>query len=613
MTAAMVAEILARCRGVVGGAVATYIPELGREDPERLAVAVAGLDGAVAAAGDAAPFTLQSICKPLLYGAALERHGTLKVLARVGVEVTGKRFDSIMRLDRDRIRPHNPMINAGAIVVASMLHEAGCTLDVISAYTGRDIEIDEAVYRSENETAHNNRSIVHLLTHLGLVPDPEPALQLYLQACSVRVTCADLAVIAATLASGGVNPRTRVRALDPAHLSAVLTVMATCGMYDGAGTFAMEVGLPAKSGVSGGIIAVAPGRAGLAAFAPPLDEAGNSVRGLEAIAQLARALDVDVFAPRAAGRRPVDLDDALDRVVERQRHGSGGEVAAYAAEIQSPRPDDYAVAICTVGGEVLVRGAADAPFTIQAAANPFAYAVAVHRHGAEAVAARVDCEPSGNRYDAIDVRPGTGRPFNALSNAGALAIADLLTDDDRLDAFAGGPLEVDQAVLAAEHRVGHRNIAIAHRLRGAGVIASVDRAVARYLRQCSLRVDCARLARMGAVLANGGVDPITFARVVGADAARRATVMMYTCGMHDDSGVFAFEIGMPAKSGITGAIVAVVPGVLAVAVYSPRVNARGASVRGWATLRDLAGTLGLGLFERLAAAVPDQVAPPAQA
>lgn len=598
MLGTLVTTVHEACRAIDGGEVAAYIPELRRVDPQRFGVAICTTGGEIEAAGDQGELTLQSMCKPLLYAAALDALGMLRVLAQVGVEPTGHKFDSILRLDAGRHRPHNPMINAGAIATASLLVDHGLGVEVFEAYTGRPVRIDQTVLESERATAHTNRSLVHLLTHLGLVQDPAPALELYLQACSVIVTCRDLACIAATLANRGVNPITGVRALSEDHLSAVLTVMATCGMYDGSGAFAIDVGLPAKSGVSGGVIAVAPGRAGLAAFAPPLDAAGNSVRGVAAIRQMARGLDEDVFTP---AREDVPLDDlicAIETVVERQRHGRGGAVASYAPEVRSEHPEHFAVSVCTTRGETLSHGDATVPFTIQAAANPFAYALALARHGVDGVHARVDCEPSGNRFDAIDLQPETGRPFNPFSNAGAIAIADLLGADDELGRFAGDALAVDTRVLAAEWRTGHRNLAIAHRLRGADVIGDVQSAVERYLSNCSLVVDSARLARMSAVLANCGVDPISGRAIVGADVARRVTAMMYACGMHDDTGVFAFEVGIPAKSGITGAIVAIVPGVAGIATYSPPVNRRGASVRGWATLRDLAGTLGLGLLDR---------------
>lgn len=286
------------------GAVARYIPELLKADPAWFGVAIATVDGRVYEVGQSRqPFTIQSISKPLVYGVALEDRGLDRVLQAIGVEPSGDAFNSIS-LEPGTGRPLNPMINAGAIAAASLVAgeddaaRLARVLGALSAYAGRPLTIDEAVYASERDTGHRNRAIGHMLRNHGIIEsDPEPALGLYFRQCSVLVDCRDLALVAATLANGGVNPVTQQRAVASEHVSPILSVMTTCGMYDFAGTWAYRVGLPAKSGVGGGIIAVLPGQLGIGVFSPPLDARGNSVRGVQVCERLSRDLGLHFLQP----------------------------------------------------------------------------------------------------------------------------------------------------------------------------------------------------------------------------------------------------------------------------------------------------------------------------
>ncbi len=294
-------------RNLKTGTVADYIPQLARVNPDNFALAACTVEGHQGSVGDdAVEFTMQSLSKPFVYARALELKGVEAVHQRVGVEPTGDPFDSIIRLDAAK-RPHNPMINAGALAVTSLLIDEGATdpthrsaamVDLFSAFAGRSLSgIDESVYQSERATGHRNRAIAHLLNNFQVLAAPvEDTLDLYFQQCSVRVTAPDLAVMAATLAAGGWNPVTGRRVLESHRVPPVLTLMFICGLYDDSGRFALEVGLPAKSGVSGGILAVVPGRMGLAAYAPRLDAHGNSVRGLAALRHLSTTLGLHTFA-----------------------------------------------------------------------------------------------------------------------------------------------------------------------------------------------------------------------------------------------------------------------------------------------------------------------------
>jgi glutaminase len=284
------------------GSVATYIPELARANPDWFGICVVTAAGNVYEVGDSqVPFTVQSISKPFVYGMALEDNTRTDVLAKVGVEPTGDAFNAIS-LEPGTGRPRNPMINAGAIAVAGMI--AGKSpqtrlrrvLDSFSIYAGRDLSIDETVYRSEAETGHRNRAIGHMLRNFNILTEPpDPVVDLYFKQCSISVTCRDLATMAATLANRGVNPLTKKQAIRGEYVESVLSVMASCGMYDYAGEWLYRIGMPAKSGVSGGVISVLPGQLGIGVFSPRLDARGNSLRGIKVCDALSRSFDLHSF------------------------------------------------------------------------------------------------------------------------------------------------------------------------------------------------------------------------------------------------------------------------------------------------------------------------------
>ena len=297
-------ELLARHRECREGNVATYIPELAKADPEKFGICVATVDGHVYEVGDARhPFTIQSISKPFVYGLALDDHGPAAMARKVGVEPSGDAFNAISLHEEDG-RPLNPMINAGAIattgqVVAATPEERFARiLAMFGRHAGRPLDIDTAVYESEARTGHRNRAIGHLLRNYEvLTDDPTPAVDVYFRQCSILVTCRDLAIMAATLANQGVNPVTGERAVRAEHVESVLSVMASCGMYDSSGGWIYDVGMPAKSGVGGGVLAVLPGQFGIGVFSPRLDKQGNSVRSVRVCADLSRAWQLHQFNP----------------------------------------------------------------------------------------------------------------------------------------------------------------------------------------------------------------------------------------------------------------------------------------------------------------------------
>jgi glutaminase len=285
----MLDEIRSEFAAVDSGHLADYIPELATADPNSFGLALVGVAGSVYEAGDAkAQFTIQSISKPFVYALALADLGFAGVLEKVGVEPSGEAFNAIS-LEPGTGRPANPMINAGAILTSSLVRGAEGEdrferiRDLLSRCAGRRLEVDEAVYRSESATGDRNRALAHLMRHAGsLTAEVDDAVDIYFRQCSLLVSAVDLAVMAATLANGGTNPRTGEAVLDPSITEQVLTVMATCGMYDFSGEWLVRVGLPAKSGVAGGLLAVSPSQFGIGLHSPPLDERGNSVRSVAA-------------------------------------------------------------------------------------------------------------------------------------------------------------------------------------------------------------------------------------------------------------------------------------------------------------------------------------------
>jgi glutaminase len=302
---ALLDDLYHKYRGLDSGNVASYIPELAKMDPHWFSICVVTADGRIFTTGDADQlFTIQSISKVFVYGLALEDHGREAVLAKVGVEPTGDPFNSIIRLDDDSKRPDNPMINAGAIATTSLIKGKGATerlnrmLDMFRSYVGHDVYIDMSVFVSERSTGHRNRAMASLMRHFGMIDDRmDESLDLYFQQCSMMVNCRDLAVMAATLANRGINPITGDRAVPNRYVRDILSVMYTCGMYNFAGQWAYTVGIPAKSGVSGGIIAIVPRQVGIAVFSPPLDAHGNSVRGIKVCEELSRQFELHMFDP----------------------------------------------------------------------------------------------------------------------------------------------------------------------------------------------------------------------------------------------------------------------------------------------------------------------------
>ncbi len=300
-------RLLDRHSALSSGPPTTYAPNLSEEDAAAFGISLVTVDGQSYEAGDTRVMSpIQSISKPMTFALALDRHGPEVVSRHVDVEPSGVSFTS-MELDPDTGLPLNPMVNAGAIAVASLFDDLEQILAGYALFAGRDLAIDRGLWASEMAANHRNRAIAHLLKGSGALgeDDPERALSLYLGQCAAQVDCRDLAMIAATLANGGVNPATATRAAGYETVRGVLSVMTSCGMYDAAGRWLFTVGMPAKSGVSGSIIAVLPGRFGLAVYSPPLDEHGNSIRGLAVCRDISEDMALHMIESGRRGPSPV--------------------------------------------------------------------------------------------------------------------------------------------------------------------------------------------------------------------------------------------------------------------------------------------------------------------
>ncbi len=318
-------EAYARYRDDFSGAVANYIPELSKADPAKFGVAVATIDGHVYEVGDSAfPFTIQSVSKAFVFGLALELLGADHVESFVGVEPSGEAFNSI-RLNAKN-QPFNPMVNAGAIACSGLIYAAKqegafeLIRSVIGRFAGRELDVDEAVYQSETATGDRNRAIGWMLRNYGIVgQNVDAVLDVYFRQCAILVTARDLAIMGATLSNGGVNPITGMQVLSPLAVARTLSIMTSAGMYDYAGEWTYRVGMPAKSGVGGGIVGALPSQIGLGTYSPLLDEHGNSARGLRLYEALSAYFDLHVLNRANDVRTCIVADYDVGRLQRRGR------------------------------------------------------------------------------------------------------------------------------------------------------------------------------------------------------------------------------------------------------------------------------------------------------
>jgi glutaminase len=293
-------------RDLKEGKNADYIPALAKVDPKLFGIVLVTTDGKVYTAGDVkTEVSIQSISKVFTMARVMQDSGDPSIVNNMGVDATGRAFNAIEPIEEHKGKEMNPLVNPGAIAATSMIKGASADdvweniIGTHDAFAGRELSVNQEVYKSESDTNQRNRAIADLMfAYERIKSNPQQAVDLYTRQCSISVNTQDLAIMAATLANGGTNPVTGKKVIDSSHIPGVLAVMATAGLYDDSGKWLFNTGLPAKSGVGGGLIAVAPGKFGIAVISPPLDEAGNSVRGQKAIADISNALGANPFAPK---------------------------------------------------------------------------------------------------------------------------------------------------------------------------------------------------------------------------------------------------------------------------------------------------------------------------
>ena len=305
------------------GHVATYIPELGKVDPSQLGICLYPLNGEKICIGDYdARFTMQSVSKVIMLIVALEVCGLKAVFNKVGLEPSGEAFDSLVELDVNDSKPYNPLINSGALAVCGLLLPEVSFQDMLrytrNVCSDQDIELNSEVFDSEMKTCSRNRSIAYLLQSKGIITtDVEDTLRFYTKMCSMNVTAESLANLGRKLANDGVSASDGKRYMSSRTARIVKTLMLTCGMYDGSGSFAIKVGIPSKSGVGGGLLSVSDKRAGIGVYGPALDDQGNSIAGCKLLREISNELRLNLFYD------PMwNLEDAGDAVIREMRGDS---------------------------------------------------------------------------------------------------------------------------------------------------------------------------------------------------------------------------------------------------------------------------------------------------
>ena len=296
-------EAYLKFKDIKEGKNADYIKELARVDPNIFGIAIVTADGKVYTKGDlTSAVSIQSISKVFTMARVIEEQGAKSIMEKIGVDATGMRFNSIVAVELQKGKEINPLVNPGAIASTSLVSGADSAakwrniLQTHSAFAGRDLYLDMPVYISEAGDNLRNQAIAHLLKAYGrMYFDPVEATDIYTKQCAISVNAKDLAIMAATLANGGVNPVTKQKVVSPETVKYTLPVMATAGLYDDAGQWLFATGLPAKSGVGGGIIAVVPGKFGIAVISPPLSPAGNSIKAIYTIRYIVEALGVNPY------------------------------------------------------------------------------------------------------------------------------------------------------------------------------------------------------------------------------------------------------------------------------------------------------------------------------
>lgn len=608
------------------GQTTDILAHLKNADSNLFAISTVSVDGNLQSAGDFnKKFPIQSISKPFVYGMALEDCGEEHVRRVIGVEPTGDSFNSMIKHDQVSEGRFNPMVNVGAVTTTSLIK--GDSLqeridrirEMFEGFLGHPVDFDKAALKSRRNLDNVNRAIAYLMLSEGCIEsNVEDTVALFAHQCSVLMDCQDLAMMAATLANGGVNPVTNRRIISAKFIKYILCVMFSSGMYEFSGQWAYRVGIPAKSGLAGAILAVVPGRMGLAAYSPLLGPHHKSVRGVRALEEISQKYLFHMFSQTdrrclpEKTRQIIKEKDTIKSLLQElhTKYRDVDEGSIYISEQGLHYVDDSQFGICavTTDGSICEVGDSRVDFLIQSVSKLFTYGLALEDHGRSEVLKRVDVEPTGDAYNAIiKLEAFSKRPHNPMVNSGGIAVTSLIRGDgqakklnrilEMYQRYIGRQVFIDAPAFISEQAANDRNWAISYLLKNFDMIeGNLQQTMDLYLQQCSAIINCRDLAMMGATLANEGVNPITGVQALKACYIRDLLTVMYTCGMYDFAGEWAYNVGFPAKSGVSGCILGVVPGLMGIAVFSRPLDQRGNSTRGIKVFEELSQRLKLHIF-----------------
>lgn len=601
------------------------------------------------------PFTYSSTIKHL------NDHEREKLIAKIGFEPTGTPYNSMIQQEDIQKGVLNPMLNAGAIITAgaipgqSLQERWEYLLDMISRFAGKSLSLNQSALQSKRKNDHRNLALAHLMYSEGLVNgNLDDAIEIYFRQCSIEAVCNDIAVMAATLANSGTNPITGEQVLQPFMTRNILSVMYSCGLYDFSGQWAYRVGLPAKCGLSGVVFLVVPNVCGMTVFSPRLGKKMISLRGIKVCEAFSKEFGYHIFSnssnekPKSNPFMNVYLKNSPAKETETHQNGAPQshhpnrkdlvnkhknyfnfedlssiitkhyhkcrtihDGVAYQSEhgLRMVNPNDFGVCAVSIHGDTFSIGDDQQSFLLQSISKIFTYGLALEDYGRNYVLSRVDVEPTGKSYDSIiRVQQRSKRPHNPMVNTGAIAITSLIQGEtpakrltrvlEMYSRYGGRQFFVDMPTYISEQNGGYRNLSIAYLLRNFDMIeGEILQTLDLYLQQCSVLLNCHDLAVMGATLANSGVNPITKQRAIKRTYVQDILSVMFTCGMYDFTGEWIYRIGFPAKSGVSGAIVIVIPGECGIAIYSPPLDSRGNSVRGIRLSEGLFNELNLHTFD----------------
>lgn len=609
------------------GRTTDILPQLQKADHRNFAIAAVSVEGAVCCVGDfEKKFPIQSISKPFVYGMALKDRGEEYVRRKIGVEPTGDAFNSMIKHEQVCEGRFNPMVNVGAVTTTSLISGSSLQeridriLALFSDYVGHELYFDETALNSRRRLDNLNRAIAYLMVSEGCIDGAvEDTVELYAHQCSISVDCRDLALMAATLANGGVHPHSGKQLVSQHHVKNILSIMFLSGLYEYSGQWAYRVGIPAKSGISGAILAVVPGRMGIAVYSPLLGSRHKSIRGVRSLEEISHKYHYHVFSrPERSPLSKVAMKIISDKdafsALLMKIHAKYEDLdlgTIYRSEpgLRDVNERQFGICAVSVDGTICEAGDSQLDFLIQSVSKLFTYGLALEDHGREGVLQVVDVEPTGDAYNAvIKVDTASKRPHNPMVNTGGIAVTSLIKGEgpakrlnrilDMYKRYTGRDVFIDTPAFISEQAANDRNRAISYLLRNFGMIeGDIQQTLNLYLQQCSAIINCRDLALMGATLANGGINPVTGEQALKREYVQDLLTVMHTCGMYDFAGEWAYNVGLPAKSGVSGCILGVVPGQMGIAVFSPPLDQRGNSTRGIKVFEDLAQHLKLHIFQ----------------